>query len=80
MSVGRKWRVGHSMGYSGTDLEDIIDVVDTGYVTQDELDHMTEEGLESLRERLLTEEYNCAAEKIDTWATEIKTPFKQPEN
>ena len=64
----RYWKVGHSMGYVGTDSYETIDILVFFGWDQDKLDGYTNEQLE---EMLSKNEWEQAVEKVDAWAEPI---------
>ena len=64
----RYWKIGHSMGYAGTDSIETIDVCKFMGWTKKELTGMTNDDVE---EKLAKMEWEEALQKIDSWAEPI---------
>lgn len=66
--AARKWLVGHSYGYVGTDSEEEIDVVENGMYSEEELASKTNDELEK---ELADGEWEVALEQVEAWAKPV---------
>ena len=64
MSKHRKWTVGHSMGYGGTDSEEVLDLIDDCDWTEEQVAEATDE---EIQKELSQCEWECACENINVF-------------
>ena len=68
MSKRRKWKIGWSMGYVGTDDYEIIDLIDDHGWSEEQLEEATDEEIQAELDEIA---WGIAIENVSSFATPI---------